>query len=159
MPLCLSWHDTKLSKNTKFCIPQWLASHPEYLDAVRAKWTSSVIPRHPAKRWLHLKKTIRTTAMTMMKKFKAEATTRASELTIGISVYRAMKSNPADWDKALSLAWNVPELAEALDTDQMECGQPADTPVRSLPQVEAFIERTYTSDPLLDPSVRKKPNM
>ena len=162
MPLLLSWKNPKLDKKIRFSIPQWMASHPLFLDAVRTKIAQTRLPSHPVKRWLALKRIVRQTAMGLMTSFRAEAGTRAKELTLGISVYRSMKASPADWAHAASLANQVPELAAALQDDIKDRLRPDASPSTSflsLPKVEAFVAAKFTADPLLDPTTSQKPNL
>ena len=87
-PIHLSFSPANLSKRARFKIPEWIATHPTLIQNIQQKWATTRKKNHAAKCWLQFKKLIRTEAITLMATFRKKAITKASSLTLGISIFR-----------------------------------------------------------------------
>ena len=144
-PILLSFANPSLEKRARFKIPEWLAAHPTFLDAVRQCWgeAQTRISQHPAKRWRDFKKCVRECAIKFMKSFRAEAYSKATSLTLGLGLLRAAQSQCTP-ESLRSLAQQNPQLLRALDADLSTC-----TP--GFQRVDEYVRACFSSQPLLDP--------
>ena len=102
------------------------------------------------KRWLALKKIIRTAAIELMRTYKKSAQNKAVALTLGISVLRSAR-NGNDPLELWKRAGADPKLQEAFDEDMC-----AESTV--FERAQQHVRTCFAAQPLIHPLSPKKPN-
>ena len=103
-PARLSFKPPGLTKGARYKIPEWIASHPKYLERVRKKWADAPKPKKPGKAWLFFKRLVDREAKTMMRESRDSATSKAGALTVAISLYKGIREGSLNHEEAEELA-------------------------------------------------------
>ena len=152
-PIHLSFNPSNLSPGSRFKIPEWIATSPKLHTAIRTRWSRRDINCHAAKTWLLFKKIIKEEALIFIRSHKHKAQTKATSLTLGISIYRGIKSNTLNPSQATQLAKQDPRLLKAFKSDTKHPHKS-----HNLPAVKKHINTLFRRNPLINPQALKKPN-
>ena len=116
-PIRLSFKPPGLAKGARYKIPEWIASHPKYLDRVRKAWGDAHKPNKPGKAWLLFKKLADLEAKAMMRENRESATSKADALTVAISLYKGLREGSLNHVEAGELAKKHGTLYQAFLKD------------------------------------------
>ena len=126
-PVVLSFSPPNLGAGCRFKIPEWIASlpilHERILKALGccsgSGWRSDHKSRIPqaVREILDVKQLIKNESLKLMKELRLQTTTRTQSLTLGLNIFRGLRSGEHSQKEALSLASADRSLLQAVKTD------------------------------------------
>jgi hypothetical protein len=150
-PVQLSFSPPNLAPGSRFKIPTWIAKLPLLHERIIKEYQSRPHSAHPIRDWLLLKRIVAEEAKTLMREYRAHATTKAASLSISISLFRKLKAGLISASKARSTAAADPILLQAVNAD-LNLGDGV------FPKLQVHINSIFKSCPRINPTSVCKPN-